>query len=388
MFKFEDKEKFIKDYKELKSSRKMAELYGCSKNTIIAFAKKIGYDYADNKELKITSFPIEQIISDYEELKSAKRVGEKYKCSGTAVLQYLKKNNYEPKNFNAKLSSISPEDFCEIYDQLKSAEKVGKYYNCSSTAILEYAKKINYDVNSNKDYKLSLKDKEEILQAYNSSTTSSELAKKYSVSRGMITKLWYDAGYVGKEIDIHNNFKDITGQQFGKWTVLYKTDKRGPSGAIYWHCRCSCGVERDVLSCSLLQGLSTSCGAHGNNSKGNEKIKELLTAANIPFELEKKFDTCKDKKELPFDFYVNNSYLIEYDGIQHFWEDSLFDYNYTHEHDLIKSQWCKENNISLIRIPYTHFNNLTLEDLILEKSNYVEYYADDKLSKIGGTLQI
>ena len=39
--------------------------------------------------------------------------------------------------------------------------------------------------------------------------------------------------------------------------------------------------------------------------------------------------------------------------------------------DAIKNQWCKENNIPLIRIPYTHFNNLCIEDLLLETSNYV-----------------
>jgi len=72
---------------------------------------------------------------------------------------------------------------------------------------------------------------------------------------------------------------------------------------------------------------------------------------NIPFEIEKKFSSCKDIKELPFDFYVKSSYLIEFDGIQHYKKDSLFDYEYTHKHDLIKNKWCKDNNIPLIRIP-------------------------------------
>ena len=38
-----NKEEFIKNYQQLKSSRKMAELYNCNRNTITAFAKKIGY---------------------------------------------------------------------------------------------------------------------------------------------------------------------------------------------------------------------------------------------------------------------------------------------------------------------------------------------------------
>ena len=43
-----------------------------------------------------------------------------------------------------------------------------------------------------------------------------------------------------------------------------------------------------------------------------------------------------------------------------------------YKHDLIKSKWCKENNIPLIRIPYTHFDNLCLNDLLLETSNFIE----------------
>jgi len=135
----------------------------------------------------------------------------------------------------------------------------------------------------------------------------------------MITKIWYDNHLSGKEIiSSKTNEKDISGQTFGMWHVLYKTNKRSAGGAIYWRCKCNCGIERDVLGISLRQGLTLSCGQHSNISKGNEKIKQLLFSNNIPFEIEKKFKTCKDKTLLPFDFYINNKYLIEFDGIQHF----------------------------------------------------------------------
>ena len=53
--------------------------------------------------------------------------------------------------------------------------------------------------------------------------------------------------------------RDITGQVFGKWTVLgdpIKTEK----GERKWLCRCSCGTKRYVLERSLLSGGSLSCG--------------------------------------------------------------------------------------------------------------------------------
>lgn len=49
-------------------------------------------------------------------------------------------------------------------------------------------------------------------------------------------------------------------------------------------------------------------------------IKEILLENNIPFEQEKTFDNCRfpdTNKKARFDFYVNNTYLIEFDGRQH-----------------------------------------------------------------------
>lgn len=271
-----------------------------------------------------------------------------------------------------KINFGSDEEFIKNYKNLKSSRKMAELYNCNKTSILNHAKKINYDVNSNKKYKLSNEDKEYIKQNYNN-MTSTQLAQKFKVSRGMITKIWYDANLSGKKhINLDSQVIDITGKTFGKWTVLYKTDKRNAGGVIYWHCRCECGKEKDVLGTSLRSGRSLSCGLHSNISKGNVKIADILDQANIFYEIQKKFSTCKDIKELPFDFFVNNEYLIEYDGQQHFKKDSIFDYEYTHKHDLLKSQWCKRNNIPLIRIPYTHYKDLKLEDLLLETSVFIE----------------
>ena len=36
----------------------------------------------------------------------------------------------------------------------------------------------------------------------------------------------------------------------------------------------------------------------------------------------------------------------------------------------IKNHWCKDNNIPIIRIPYTHLDNLELSDLLLETSPF------------------
>ena len=263
------------------------------------------------------------------------------------------------------------EEFIKKYEELKSSRKMGEFYNCDKTSVLNHAKKIGYDTKSNKQYKLSEEDKQIILQNYNIKT-SVQLAKEFKVSRGMITKIWYDNNLIGKEIKSHITRNDLTNKTFGKWTVIEKTNKRASNGGVYWHCICECGNEKNILAQSLLNGQSLSCGEHSNISKGNSKIIEILNSNNIQYETEKKFNSCRDKRELPFDFYIENKYLIEYDGKQHFDKNSIFDYEYTHNHDLLKSKWCKENNIPLIRIPYTHYDNLCLEDLLLETSSFIE----------------
>ena len=65
-----------------------------------------------------------------------------------------------------------------------------------------------------------------------------------------------------------------------------------------------------------------------------------------------------------FDFYVENRYLIEFDGEQHINKNNTW-YNETlHKHDLMKNNYAKCHNIPLIRIPYSKKDSLTLEDLL------------------------
>lgn len=49
----------------------------------------------------------------------------------------------------------------------------------------------------------------------------------------------------------------LEGRIFGKWTVLAY---RGPTRKSHYLCRCSCGIEREVDARSLRAGLSGSCG--------------------------------------------------------------------------------------------------------------------------------
>jgi len=57
--------------------------------------------------------------------------------------------------------------------------------------------------------------------------------------------------------------------------------------------------------------------------------------------------------------------LIEYDGMQHFKKSNFFNLSYTSYNDSIKNKFAKENDIDLLRIPYTEYNNI--ENIIMER---------------------
>lgn len=60
--------------------------------------------------------------------------------------------------------------------------------------------------------------------------------------------------------------KDLTGMQFGLWTVIAPAEPDA-RGLRKWRCRCSCGKERDVHEQNLLYKKSTSCGHTGAEKK-------------------------------------------------------------------------------------------------------------------------
>lgn len=145
----------------------------------------------------------------------------------------------------------------------------------------------------------------------------------------------------------------------------------------YYNCQClKCGNKTIVRGSYIISGHTQSCGCL--KSKGEQKIIELLKKNNISFIKEKTFETCKypDTNYLArFDFYVNNEYIIEFDGQQHFNQTNGWNtennFKKIQYHDKIKNQWCKDHHIPLIRIPYTKFDDLQIDDLLLSTSTFI-----------------
>lgn len=144
-------------------------------------------------------------------------------------------------------------------------------------------------------------------------------------------------------------------------------------------CKCKkCGHEWKATPNSLLQGAGCpKC----KTTKGEKRIAQYLDNLNIHYIYNKKY--FKDLVGaggglLRPDFIIPSLKIwIEFDGQQHFEpvnftgamsEQQLQElFEYTQQNDQIKDQYAKDNNWTLIRIPFTEYDNI--EQILAE---YIE----------------
>ena len=172
------------------------------------------------------------------------------------------------------------------------------------------------------------------------------------------------------------NVKNEIGNKYGHLTVIARAGSTS-RGIAQWECQCDCGNPNHIIVTgdNLRRGHTTSCGCE-RLSHGEQTIVKLLNENNIPYEREKVLFKFSNGTNARFDFYINNQYLVEYDGETHYtynlhgWHNEQ-QLKKQQERDIIKNQWCKENNIPLIRIPYWHLKELKIDDLMLNTTNFL-----------------
>ena len=100
----------------------------------------------------------------------------------------------------------------------------------------------------------------------------------------------------------------------------------------------------------------------------SQKFLDELDLLYVP---QYKFDDCRDINPLPFDFYLNeHNVAIEVDGEGHYrpikysssWDEieTINKFNIIQRHDDIKTEYCLNHNITLIRVPYYERPNVEL----------------------------
>ena len=108
-------------------------------------------------------------------------------------------------------------------------------------------------------------------------------------------------------------------------------------------------------------------------SKPEKQIMEFLNNMGEKFIYQKRFSDCRNKKPLPFDFYLpNRDICIEYQGKQHFNKVDKFGgdngFKIIKLTDKIKKEWCSiPNNPTLLEITYLDDINKVLTEHLIEK---------------------
>ena len=195
--------------------------------------------------------------------------------------------------------------------------------------------------------------------------------------------------------------EDLTGQILNDWKLIKKTFIKDSNRSNLYLCQSTIKpCYFDLLSIRHLKDgyvaqaklankeydkIQISYTQPKNLSYNEKNILNLLKNANMHGGVQVKFEQCKDKLPLPFDFIIENKYIIEYDGQQHFKGVSIWggdeQLSLTRAHDLIKNKFCFDNNIPIIRIPYDA--DYTIDDLKLETTRFLltpenekEYYEN------------
>lgn len=164
------------------------------------------------------------------------------------------------------------------------------------------------------------------------------------------------------------------GRLVGKELVKYYEGRK----VVRLRCECDCGGEIYLRPKLFRDGWIKSCGCM--ISAGEDKIKNFLEEYKIKFEQQKFFKECKNISALRFDFQIfypnsNNFFMVEYQGKQHYIpvsfdkklsEKEIIDiFKENQLRDDIKRQYCKDNNIELLEIPYWDFDNI--EKILADK---------------------
>ena len=180
---------------------------------------------------------------------------------------------------------------------------------------------------------------------------------------------------------------DLTGKQFGMLKVIERDTSILPKAGSqsYWIVECQCKDKtRFSIGSYELRNSRVSCGCL-NISKGEFLIKEYLNKIKVPYTTQFSFNDLQGKnRPLRFDFAVFNSqnkikYLIEFQGEQHYRPYNYFGgqekFLIQKEYDNLKREYCKNNNLNLIEIPFWEISNI---EKILDNIFYKVFIEKDE----------
>ncbi|NHC20304.1 hypothetical protein G6554_18845 [Bacillus sp. MM2020_4] len=152
-----------------------------------------------------------------------------------------------------------------------------------------------------------------------------------------------------------NTVKQLTGQRFGKLTVIQRSEKNSKSGNAMWVCYCDCGNQAVVIGSHLRSGHTTSCGCNRISEKSMGHSQERLYRIWNGMH-----NRCYDPKHDRYKWYGNKGI-----SICDKWHDYLTFREWALEHGY-------SNNLTIDRINPNgnyHPNNCQWVDMKIQANN-------------------
>jgi Zn finger protein HypA/HybF involved in hydrogenase expression len=171
--------------------------------------------------------------------------------------------------------------------------------------------------------------------------------------------------------------KEKARKLYSKTTSEFVQEAKAIFGATYNYDKVTYinGKEKVIINCrkhgDFLKTPQKHLAGQGcpkcKSSRGETAIQKVLDKYGVQYMREWNTPECRDTIALRFDFrvdLVDKFFLIEYDGKQHFeqnpdWaKDKHSLLKNVKRRDAIKSTYCRDNCIPLLRIPYWDFPNI------------------------------
>lgn len=303
---------------------------------------KCGYEAMKNKQRKTNDYFIKEVFN---------LVGDEYKFLDKYINNTTKlrvKHNKCGHEY-----SVTPRDFLQGRRCPKCKNK--RISESVTLAHDEYMERLSKVLES--DY--------EVLDKYKNARTKitvkhNKCGSEYKVSPSKLLSGNRCRYCVFKELGVkmsksHDVFVDQIKEMYNEEFEVLGEYKNNRTKIEIKHNKC--GFIYEVAPDALLRGNGCpKC----KESKGEKLVSKILTKHKIKFKPQFKFDDCKYKDKLSFDFalFKENEIigLIEYQGIQHYKPVEVFGGQESFEEqcikDDIKRKYAKDNDILLIEIPY------------------------------------
>jgi len=195
---------------------------------------------------------------------------------------------------------------------------------------------------------------------------SNDIPLEYICECGLSSKISYSAFKQGSRCKDCGNLKRKNAMKHDYNDIKNYFEQNGCIllSETYINCKsplkyiCICGNESTINYKSFKCGDRCGC----IKSYGETKLIDTLNALQIKYTTQHTYPDCKNIRCLPFDFYVNNKFIIEFDGEQHFKSVKLFGgetkFRKRIEYDHIKNMYCIKKNIPILRISYLELDEI------------------------------